>query len=204
MLRSFASQVPRVSSVAASSTTAAGNQCLRNLSTANQKYAQCQQQQQRPLNRRLEVDLHELTMMQCLEDLTLIDVRQPAELQFQEQIPGSVHIPLGNLRDAFQLSEADWQQKFNTAKPNKINKGIIFYARGPIASSAAVEIAHKLGYKKSRHYVGGWEDYCIQNNIPFLKVNGDSTAPGLSSEDDDSTIKQHYNYHYYNPDLHYL
>ena len=47
----------------------------------------------RPLNPRLEVDLRELSVMQCLEDLTLIDVRQPAELHSQEQIPGSLNIP---------------------------------------------------------------------------------------------------------------
>ena len=44
-------------------------------------------------NRRLEVDLDELTAMQFLEGVTLIDVRQPAELSSQEQIPGSLHIP---------------------------------------------------------------------------------------------------------------
>ena len=56
-----------------------------------------QQQQQQPvrtLNRRLEVDLEELRVLQCLENqLTLIDVRQPAELTKQEQIPGSLNIP---------------------------------------------------------------------------------------------------------------
>ena len=55
---------------------------------------------------------------------------------------------MGNLRDAFQMSEEEWRSRFSASKPTKKDKGIIFYARGPIASSAAVEIAHKMGYKK--------------------------------------------------------
>lgn len=183
MFRTFASQVPKVTSAASCSAS-------RQLSLESSAH-------QRKGNRKLEVNLQELTTMQYLDGVTLIDVRQPAELYSQEQIPGSLHIPLGNLRDAFQLDDCAWQSKFNSDKPSKNGQNIIFYARGPIASSAAVEIAHKLGYKKSRHYAGGWEDYCVRNNLPLTK--GKMASSGV-----EDPIQHHYNYHYYNPDLHYM
>lgn len=194
MVRSVASQIPRVTSAAAGSAVRHGSRPLSAWSKVEQA---------RPLNRRLEVDLQELTLLQSLDRVTLIDVRQPTELLSQDQIPDSLHIPLGNLRGAFQLSPEEWQQKFGTPKPAKASLGIIFYARGPIASSAAVEIAHKLGYRKSRHYVGGWEDYCAQNKRSITKARSDatSTAPAVTQDD---PLQQHYNYHYYNPDLHYM
>ncbi|XP_018015245.1 thiosulfate sulfurtransferase/rhodanese-like domain-containing protein 3 isoform X2 [Hyalella azteca] len=198
MIRSVVSQIPRISSAAAG-TASHGS---RAFSVAGNLGSSHQQQQQRPVNRRLEVDFQELSLMLCLQDVTLIDVRQPAELVSQEQIPGSLHIPLGNLREAFQLSSEEWQQKYGVPKPAKHNKAIIFYARGPIASSAAVETAHKLGYTKSRHYYGGWEDYCLKNNLPVTKPrNSDAVETAKTLED---PLQPHYNYHYYNPDLHYL
>jgi len=57
-------------------------------------------------------------------------------------------LSVGNLREAFKLSESEWLSRFNVNKPCKGDKSLVFYARGPIASSAAVEIAHKMGYKK--------------------------------------------------------
>jgi len=143
MIRTFATQVPRMASAAAAP---------------------------RRVNRRLEVDLAELQMMQVLdEDLTLIDVRMPTELLTQEQIPGSLHVPLGNLKQVFQLTEEEWLERFNAPKPKTSDKNIVFYGRGKLASSAAVEIAHRLGYKKSRSYFGGWEEYAQANDLPFHK-----------------------------------
>ncbi|KAF2364358.1 Rhodanese-like domain [Trinorchestia longiramus] len=200
MIRAVVSQIPRISSAAAGTARHGG----RHFSTASYLRSSHFQEQQKPrvVNRRLEVDYQELSLMLCLQDVTLIDVRQPAELLSQEQIPGSLHIPLGNLRGAFQLSDEEWQQKYGVPKPQKGNKSIIFYARGPIASSAAVETAHKLGYTKSRHYSGGWEDYCQKNNLPLTKPRNPATDTTKAVVED--PLQQHYNYHYYNPDLHYL
>jgi len=149
--------------------------------------------QPRRVNRRLEVDLDELQVMQCLEDVTLIDVRQPAELSSQDQIPGSVNIPLGHIKEAFHLSPSEWQARFSFAKPVKTDKAIVFYARGPNASSAAVEIAHTLGYTKARHYPGGWEEYCRQQNLSLFKPE---------QREQESNLPAPF-YNFYDPQLYY-
>jgi len=44
------------------------------------------------------------------DKLTIVDVREPNELQNQTGIPGSVHIPLGDIPKALQRArpEASW------------------------------------------------------------------------------------------------
>lgn len=52
------------------------------------------------------------------------------------------------IKVALQLSEDEWEREFRMEKPDKSDRNLIFYARGPNASSAAVEIAHRLGFKR--------------------------------------------------------
>jgi len=181
MIRTFASQVPKM----------AGAACMH--SGSMQQNTTAEPEPPRRINRRLEVDLQELRMMQVWEDVTLIDVRQPTELLTQEQIPGSLNIPLGNLKAVFQLSDQQWLERFQQSKPSKNDKAIVFYGRGNIASSSAVEIAHRMGYKKSRQYLGGWEDYVAQNNLPFYKA----APPQPQQEQPNETFS------YYEPQLYY-
>lgn len=185
MLRSFAAQAPKIAAWGSRNASTNGTDHNNNNSIADGN---------KRLKRRLEVDFDELMVMQCLEDVTLIDVRQPAELNSQEQIPGSLNIPLGNLKEVFQLSPSEWQHRFNREKPSKSDKAVVFYARGSIASGAALEIAHRMGYKKSRHYSGGWEDYCEKNNLPVVKPKHPEIFDPL---------QQQFNYHYFDPELHF-
>lgn len=134
----------------------------------------------RRLNRRTELDFEELTSLQSAGDIALIDVRNPQELEKHDIIPGAVNIPLCHLKLALQLSEEDWSREFQVEKPNKSDRNLVFYARGPNASSAAVEIAHRLGFKMSRHYTGGWEDYCRRTGMPLTK-NQEQTYQAYSN-----------------------
>lgn len=128
----------------------------------------------RKINRRTELDFEELRALQLAGDIALIDVRDTHELQNYGEIPGSLHIPLCKIKVALQLTEDEFEQEFSMVKPDRDDRNLVFYARGPNASSAAVEIAHRLGFKRSRHYIGGWEDYCRQTGMPLKKpqVNG--------------------------------
>ncbi|XP_045605194.1 uncharacterized protein [Procambarus clarkii] len=123
----------------------------------------------RRINRRTELDYEELRALQVAGDIALIDVRDPQELQNYGEIPGSLNIPLGKIKVALQLSKDEWEEEFHMEKPDQEDRNLVFYARGPNASSAAVEIAHRLGFKRSRHYIGGWEDYCKQTGRPLKK-----------------------------------
>ncbi|XP_063588116.1 thiosulfate sulfurtransferase/rhodanese-like domain-containing protein 3 isoform X3 [Penaeus indicus] len=123
----------------------------------------------RRLNRRTELDFEELMALQMAGDIALIDVRNPQELEKHDAIPGAVNIPLCHLKLALQLSDEEWAREFQVEKPTKCDRNLVFYARGPNASSAAVEIAHRLGFKMSRHYIGGWEEYSKKTGQPLTK-----------------------------------
>ncbi|KAG0724856.1 Thiosulfate sulfurtransferase/rhodanese-like domain-containing protein 3 [Chionoecetes opilio] len=128
----------------------------------------------RRINRRTELDFHELRTLQGAGDIALIDVRCSQELENYGDIPGSLKIPLCQIKTALQLSEEDWIRLYNTDKPELQDRNLVFYARGPNASSAAVEIAHRLGFKRSRHYTGGWEDYCRNTGQPLKKTQDEN------------------------------
>jgi len=126
-------------------------------------------QVQPEVNRRTELDFEELHALQLAGDIALIDVRHPTELENYGEIPGAVKIPLCEVKKALQLSEDQWLAQFQMEKPAKHDRNLIFYARGPNASVAAVEIAHRLGFKRSRHYIGGWEEYSKVTGQPLKK-----------------------------------
>ncbi|XP_013773641.1 uncharacterized protein LOC106458657 [Limulus polyphemus] len=92
-------------------------------------------------------------------DIQLIDVREPQEINEYGTIPGSVNIPLGQVKDALLLTEDAFQNKYKVSKPQQFDANIVFFGLGPIKARAAVELAHKFGYTRSRMYRGGWEDY---------------------------------------------
>ncbi|XP_066985196.1 uncharacterized protein [Macrobrachium rosenbergii] len=126
------------------------------------------------INRRTELDFEELRALQVAGAISLIDVRHPTEIENSGEIPGAINIPLCKVKVALQLSEEEWAREFCMEKPCKLDRNLVFYARGPNASSAAVEIAHRLGFKKSRHYIGGWEEYCRMTGQPIKKIHDDA------------------------------
>lgn len=127
------------------------------------------QVQPQRINRRTELDFEELRALQLSGDIALIDVRHPTELENYGEIPGAVKIPLCEVKTALQLTEDQFFSQFQVEKPAKHDRNLIFYARGPNASVAAVEIAHRLGFKRSRHYIGGWEEYSKYTGQPLKK-----------------------------------
>jgi len=151
--------------------------CAQHVSQASTTSPSSQQVQPGPpevqakkVNRRTELDFEELVALQTTGDIALIDVRHPQELEKADAIPGAVSIPLCHLKLALQLSDEEWSREFQVEKPDKGDRNLVFYARGPNASSAAVEIAHRLGFKRSRHYTGGWEDYCRRTGQSLTKA----------------------------------
>jgi len=137
--------------------------------STNSSNDQNQQQVQPRINRRTELDFEELRALQLSGDIALIDVRHPTELENYGEIPGAVKIPLCEVKNALQMPEDEFLSQFQMEKPSKNERNLIFYARGPNASVAAVEIAHRLGFKRSRHYIGGWEEYSKYTGQPLKK-----------------------------------
>ncbi|XP_023703066.1 thiosulfate sulfurtransferase/rhodanese-like domain-containing protein 3 isoform X2 [Cryptotermes secundus] len=92
-------------------------------------------------------------------EIILIDVREPSEIQETGILPGSVHIPLGELKNALQvLSPADFLKKYGTDKP-KCDANLVFSCRSGKRSRSAMETAVSIGFLNSRHYAGGFLDW---------------------------------------------
>lgn len=103
--------------------------------------------------------------------LLLIDVREKAEVARDGKIPNSVNLPLGELKKALLSDCEDFGSTYGFPKPEKHHENVIFYSINHVKSASAVEIAHRLGYRKARHYSGGYDDW-ISNQIHHMNLHG--------------------------------
>lgn len=107
-----------------------------------------------------EVSIDELTqLIRGTDDLKLVDVREPYELREDGSIPRAINIPLSHLKSAFSLECDQFRHQLGLTKPNKTDQNLVFFGLGSKTSITALEIAHKIGYKKSRHFPGGWDEW---------------------------------------------
>jgi rhodanese-related sulfurtransferase len=74
----------------------------------------------------------------------LIDVREPHEFE-KNTIPTAINLPITSHPDALLLSEEEFQDQFNFAKP-PLNKEVVFFCKAGVRSSAAAGIARQAGY----------------------------------------------------------
>lgn len=65
---------------------------------------------------------------------------------------------VSELKSSLMMSDQQFVNRYNVAKPQAYHSNIVFYGLGPIKSTAAIELARKYGYKK---YV------CSSSSLPF-------------------------------------
>ncbi|XP_049913248.1 thiosulfate:glutathione sulfurtransferase isoform X2 [Epinephelus moara] len=106
----------------------------------------------------LVVTYSQLKSMLSNRDIQLFDVRNPDEFQ-AGRIPDAVNIPLGNLEESLKLSPERFQQMFEVKAPGKDDDNIVFHCRSGKRSLAALDIAHRMGFSRARHYKGGYIDW---------------------------------------------
>ncbi|XP_076243721.1 rhodanese domain-containing protein CG4456 [Calliopsis andreniformis] len=93
------------------------------------------------------------------DSILIIDVREQSEIDETGKLPGSIHIPMGDVTNALtNLSEKDFKDKFAKDKPTRDTK-IILSCRSGKRSGMVQEEIQKLGYEKAYNYVGGWLDW---------------------------------------------
>lgn len=91
-----------------------------------------------------------------------IDVREFDEVHETGKIPKSRVIPLSELRTAFDLSEADFQEKYGFSKPPK-NTDIVLYCRSGRRSRTAAKWMTSMGFSDVKRYAGSWLDWSEKN-----------------------------------------
>ncbi|XP_003485535.1 thiosulfate sulfurtransferase/rhodanese-like domain-containing protein 3 isoform X3 [Bombus impatiens] len=107
----------------------------------------------------LNVDYNEILKAQNDSSVLIIDVREKEEIDETGKLPGSIHIPMGDVANTLSsLSEKDFKERFKKEKPSK-NTKIILSCRSGKRSGMVQEEIRKLGYENAYNYVGGWLDW---------------------------------------------
>ncbi|CAL1299809.1 unnamed protein product [Larinioides sclopetarius] len=101
-------------------------------------------------------------------NITLIDVREPKELKEDGKIPNSVNIPLGQIVDAFKMSEADFQAKYGVQKPDTNSNPFVLSCRSGKRATDAYQKLSALGYDNISVYSGSFLDW-VKNGGPVEK-----------------------------------
>nr|XP_055038511.1 thiosulfate:glutathione sulfurtransferase isoform X2 [Misgurnus anguillicaudatus] len=104
------------------------------------------------------VTYEQLKSMLASHSVQLFDVRNPDEYQ-AGRIPDATNIPLPQLENSLKLSPKQFELQFKVKAPQKKDDNIVFHCRSGKRSLTALEIAHRLGFIKARHYAGGYIDW---------------------------------------------
>ncbi|XP_065205703.1 uncharacterized protein LOC135835395 [Planococcus citri] len=102
----------------------------------------------------------DLTAMQETPDkpLHIIDVREKYEVDATGMIPGSIHLPSRQVKEALESTPEEFQHKYNAEKP-KPEDNLVFICKSGVRSLQACETALKCGYKNAINYERGWFDW---------------------------------------------
>ncbi|XP_059471756.1 thiosulfate sulfurtransferase/rhodanese-like domain-containing protein 3 [Neocloeon triangulifer] len=105
-----------------------------------------------------KVDLTYEDIVALKDEIVLVDVRDHNEIEETGQLPGSIHIPLPELKEALLLPPEEFKKKYDGAAPLK-NAPLVFSCRSGNRSRRAMNAALELGFAESRHYIGGFLDW---------------------------------------------
>lgn len=93
------------------------------------------------------------------QNLILIDVREPSELQSTGTIPTSKNIPIKSSPDSFFLSPEEFEDKYGFARPSGDDE-VVFFCKSGVRSKAAAQLARQSGFGgKVGEYPGSWTDW---------------------------------------------
>ncbi|KAK0735869.1 Rhodanese-like domain-containing protein [Apiosordaria backusii] len=91
-------------------------------------------------------------------NITIIDSREPGELQQTGHIPHAINIPVTTSPDSFFIPEEEFEDRFGFPRPSK-DQELIFYCKAGVRSRAAAQLAKQAGWEKVGEYPGSWLDW---------------------------------------------
>jgi len=122
-----------------------------------------------------ELNYETLYAMMNRGNIWLVDVREKAEVQKAGMIPQSINIPLSTLKRALLQDSDDFYSQYGIPKPGKTDEYIVFYSLNHVKGVTALEIAHRLGFRKARQYAGGYEDW-ISKQMELMDAQANAQA----------------------------
>ncbi|XP_065339756.1 thiosulfate sulfurtransferase/rhodanese-like domain-containing protein 3 [Cloeon dipterum] len=110
-------------------------------------------------DRKIDLSYEDLLELKAQGGIVLVDVREHKEIQETGKLPGSIHIPLGELQQALKSSADEFKKKYEGADlPTKTSE-LVFSCKGGMRSRKAMAAAQEVGFTNVRHYAGGWLDW---------------------------------------------
>ncbi|XP_066581446.1 rhodanese domain-containing protein CG4456-like [Prorops nasuta] len=107
----------------------------------------------------LKISYDELLEAQKNDNILIVDVREQEEIDQTGKLPGSIHIPMGDVANYFtNSSEKSFKERFNKLKPNHDTKVILSCKSGKRSGMVQQEL-QKLGYKNIYNFTGGWMEW---------------------------------------------
>ncbi|KAL6480306.1 hypothetical protein MHYP_G00113390 [Metynnis hypsauchen] len=92
------------------------------------------------------------------EELVIVDVRSKAEVD-KGHIPGSIHIPVGNVESDLSLDPDAFKEKFGMPKPPLDAPNLVFHCQLGRRGEAATEKARSLGFQYACNLAGGYAQW---------------------------------------------
>ena len=84
------------------------------------------------------------------DDVVLVDIRDPRELQRDGKVPGAFHCTRGMLEFWIDPESSYHKPKFAE------DKKFVFFCAGGMRSALAAQVAHRMGLKPVAHIKGGF------------------------------------------------
>ncbi|XP_022616032.1 thiosulfate sulfurtransferase/rhodanese-like domain-containing protein 1 [Seriola dumerili] len=92
------------------------------------------------------------------QNLLLVDVRSKEEVD-KGHIPGSIHIPVDKVEDAFTKGPEEFKAAYGVTKPALDAPELVFHCQMGRRGGVATGMAHELGYANARNYTGGYKEW---------------------------------------------
>ncbi|XP_018566235.1 heat shock protein 67B2-like [Anoplophora glabripennis] len=105
------------------------------------------------------VTFDDMKILENKDDVLIIDVREPSEIQKTGKIGGSINIPLNELEKALKnINEDEFKGKYGKPKPIE-SFPLIFSCMLGGRAAKALALAEKLGFNDVRYYKGSWKEW---------------------------------------------
>ncbi|XP_033231425.1 thiosulfate sulfurtransferase/rhodanese-like domain-containing protein 3 isoform X2 [Belonocnema kinseyi] len=96
----------------------------------------------------LDMNYEQLLEAQKDKSVLIIDVREQSEIDKTGALPGSIHIPMGQVANELtSLSAEDFENKYKKPLPSESTKLVLSCMAGRRSATVQDQI-QKLGYKK--------------------------------------------------------
>ncbi|EFY85335.1 Rhodanese domain protein [Metarhizium acridum CQMa 102] len=105
------------------------------------------------------------------ENIVIVDVREPLELQTTGKIPGAINIPVTSAVQSFHISDADFEDTYGFERPSR-DTTLLFYCKAGVRAKSAAALAKHAGWENVGEYPGSWLDWEAQKG-PVERVKSD-------------------------------